>query len=188
MTRFRRIALFPALASLGIALASPLAIAQVAPQGGPPEAPHGGPHGGPMHMMIPPVPPGVTLTDEQKAQVQAIFDKAREDGHEIHQQMKALHEQIRTELATEGNLNRAALRKLSRQEERLQAKEADSRLETMEKIHDLLTPEQRRQGNETMEKLKSLHEQIRALVGNPPPPPYGGPDGGPGPNAPADAH
>ncbi|GAC88314.1 hypothetical protein NBRC3257_0238 [Gluconobacter thailandicus NBRC 3257] len=171
MTAFRLFAFLPVAASVGL-LAAPL-LAQAHP--GQPVAPHAGMHGdhGPGDMP-PPFPPGVALTDAQKAQVHTIFKQAHEDMKAQHEKLKALRDKIRTELSAEGDLNRSLLTDLTRQESELHAQEAQARLATQEKLHDVLTPDQRRQANATMEKIRSLHEQLDAIMGHPPedgPPP-----------------
>ncbi|GAD09629.1 Spy/CpxP family protein refolding chaperone [Gluconobacter japonicus] len=165
MTAFRTSVFLSFAASVGL-LTAPL-LAQAHPNQSAPL--HAGMHGdhGPGDMP-PPFPPGVILTDAQKAQVHTIFKQAHEDMKAQHEKLKDLRDKIRTELSAEGDLNRSLLADLTRQESELHTQEAQARLATQEKLHDVLTPEQRRQANVTMEKIHSLHEQLDAIIGHPP--------------------
>lgn len=167
MTIFRPVAFLPVIAALGLAMAPLVASAEGhhSPDGLRP--PPGGPHGGPGHMM-PPIPPGVTLTATQKAKFKTIFDKAHQDEHALRLEGRAIDEKIHAALETAGDLDRSALADLSRQEDAVKAKISALHLETMEELHDLLTPAQRQQAKDTMDKLKALHEQMKALMGHPP--------------------
>lgn len=120
-----------------------------------------------------PVPPGVVLSDSQKAQVKALLTGGHAAEHERHQKLDALRHQIMDGLTVEGALDREHLAQLGAQEAALHAEEAQGRLTVQEKIHDLLTPEQQHQASVTAHKLHDLHEQIDALTGRPPEPPVG---------------
>lgn len=167
MTIFRPAAFLPVVAALGLTIAPLVASAEGhhAPDGM--RAPPGGPHGGPGHMM-PPIPPGVTLTTAQKAKLKTIFEKAHQDEHALRLEGRAIEDKIHTALETAGDLDRSALADLSKQEDAVKTKVSALHLETMEELHDLLTPAQRQQAKETMDKLRDLHEQMKALLGHPP--------------------
>jgi len=117
-----------------------------------------GPHG---HL---PVPPGVELTAEQKVQWRIISEQVKKDDAGLRKDGRALHEQIGDALMSEGALDRTKLADLLRQENALHVREEQARLEIMEKLHDLLTPAQRKQARETADKMKALHEQLWALM------------------------
>ncbi|MFT8366241.1 MAG: Spy/CpxP family protein refolding chaperone [Gluconobacter cerinus] len=171
MTAFRLSVLLPALASVGLLAGSALAHAHPGAPGPQPDGMHGRPGPG---GMLPPFPPGITLTEAQKAQVHKIFSQGHEEMKARHEKLKALRDKIRTALSAEGDLDRTLLADLTKQESDLHVQEAQARLETQEKLHDILTPEQRRQANTTMEKIRSLHDQLDAIMGHPPedgPPP-----------------
>ncbi|WP_244177973.1 Spy/CpxP family protein refolding chaperone [Gluconobacter albidus] len=167
MTILRPTAFLPVIAALGLMGTPLVASAQAHHAADWVQPPPGGPRGGPGHMM-PPVPPGVTLTAAQKTKLKAIFDKAHQDEHALRLEGRTIEDKIRDALSAVGDLDRTALTDLNGQENALKAKVSALHLETMEQIHDLLTPAQRQQGKETMDKLKALHEQMRALMGHPP--------------------
>ncbi|WP_249199552.1 Spy/CpxP family protein refolding chaperone [Gluconobacter sp. Dm-62] len=172
MTIFRPVAFLPVIAALGLAAAPLTASAEGhhAPGGG--QHPPGGPHGGPGHMM-PPIPPGITLTAAQQAKLKTIFEKAHQDEHALRLEGHVIEGKIHDALDAVGDLDRATLADLGKQEDSIKAKVSALHLETMEQLHDLLTPAQRQQAKETMDKIKALHEQMKALMG---PPPEGEPD------------
>lgn len=167
MTIFRPAAFLPLVAALGIVAAPFVASAEGrhTPDGIQP--PPGGPHGGPGHMM-PPIPPGVTLTAAQKTKLKALFDKSRQDERALRLEGKAIESKIHSALEVTGDLDRSALAELRQQEDAIKSRMSTLRLETMEQVHDLLTPEQRQQAKDTMDKIKALHEQMKALMGEPP--------------------
>ncbi|WP_228121032.1 Spy/CpxP family protein refolding chaperone [Gluconobacter cerevisiae] len=167
MTILRPTALLPAMVALGLMGTPLLASAQAHHVSGWVQPSLGGPRGAPGHMM-PPVPPGVTLTADQKTKLKAIFEKAHQDERALRLEGRAIEEKIHDALSSVGDLDRATLTDLNGQENELKAKVSALHLETMEQLHDLLTPAQRQQGKETMTKLKALHEQMKALMGHPP--------------------
>ncbi len=173
MTILRPAAFLPVIAALGLVVAPLAASAQGhhAPDGNRPP-PGGAPFGGPGHMM-PPIPPGVTLTTAQKAKLKTIFEKSHQDEHALRLEGRAIEGKIHDALGTVGDLDRTALADLGKQEDVVKTKVSALHLETMEQLHDLLTPAQRQQAKETMDKIKALHEQMKALMG---PPPEGEPD------------
>ena len=167
MTILRPAVFLPVIVALGLMGSPLLASAQAHHAFDGVQPPPGGPRGGPGHMM-PPVPPGVTLTTAQKAKLKVIFEKAHQDERALRLEGRAIEDKIHDALSAVGDLDRATLTGLSGQENALKAKVSALHLETMEQLHDLLTPAQRQQGKETMDKLKALHEQMKALMGHPP--------------------
>ncbi|MBS1054115.1 Spy/CpxP family protein refolding chaperone [Gluconobacter kondonii] len=167
MTILRPAVFLPVIAALGLMGTPLLASAQAHHAFDWVQPPPGGPRGAPGHIM-PPVPPGVTLTAAQKTKLKAIFEKAHQDERALRLEGRAIEDKIHDALSAVGDLDRTALTDLSGQENALKAKVSALHLETMEQLHDLLTPAQRQQGKETMDKLKALHEQMKALMGHPP--------------------
>lgn len=108
------------------------------------------------------------MTTAQKAKLKTIFEKAHQDEHALRLEGRAIEDKIHTALETAGDLDRSALADLSKQEDAVKVKVSTLHLETMEELHDLLTPAQRQQAKETMDKLRDLHEQMKALLGHPP--------------------
>ncbi|KXV18332.1 hypothetical protein AD934_08905 [Gluconobacter oxydans] len=173
MTIFRPAAFLPVIAALGLVVA-PLAASAEGHHGsdGHRPPPGGAPYGDPGFMM-PPIPPGITLTTAQKAKLKTIFEKSHQDERALRLEGRAIEGKIHDALSVAGDLDRAALADLGKQEDEVKAKVSALHLDTMEQLHDLLTPAQRQQAKETMDKIKALHEQMKALMG---PPPEGDPD------------
>lgn len=169
MTIFRPAAFLPVIAALGLVVAPLMASA---------EGHHGfdghrPPPGGGPGFMMPPIPPGITLTTAQKAKLKAVFEKAHQDERALRLEGRAIEGKIHDALSVPGDLDHTALADLGKQEDEVKAKVSALHLDTMEQLHDLLTPAQRQQAKETMDKIKALHEQMKALMG---PPPEGDPE------------
>lgn len=167
MTIFRPAAFLPVIAALGLAAVPLAASAQGHHAPGGNQPPPGGPHGGPGPMM-PPIPPGITLSAAQQAKLKTIFEKTHQDEHALRLEGRAIEDKIHDALGTVGDLDRTTLADLGKQEDAVKAKVSALHLETMEQLHDLLTPAQRQQAKETMDKIKALHEQMKSLMGHPP--------------------
>lgn len=169
MTAPRHALFLSAMIALGMAQVPMLTSAHASPlanSGHDHHRPGGFPHGH-GEMMMPMIPPGVTLTADQKDKFKAIFEKAHQDERALRLEGRTLDEKIHDALMDVGQLNRASLSTLNAQSDAIHAKASALRLETMEQVHDLLTPEQRQQNKVTMEKIKALHEQMQALFHHP---------------------
>ncbi|QDH16309.1 Spy/CpxP family protein refolding chaperone [Swingsia samuiensis] len=116
---------------------------------------------------FPPLPASVKLNEQQKAELHGVLHLAHEQSQIVHEKLRTVREKMNAALYADGELDHASLNELLHQEAVLYEQEARSRLEVQEKIHDILTPEQRKQAIEAMRKVKELHKQIDALIAPP---------------------
>jgi Spy/CpxP family protein refolding chaperone len=104
---------------------------------------------------------GVGATAEQKAKLQAIHEAARKDMEAIRQGGRALHDQMRAELA-QPNVDQGAVEKL-RQQMLAQHDAASKRItQAMLDASNVLTPEQRKKMSEQFAQRRAMMERHRA--------------------------
>ena len=123
---------------------------------------HGGWHHDGMEILH-----GLDLTDAQKTEVHKIMQANWSQMKPVMQQMHAIHEQIVTKLTAAGAVSEADLTPLVQQEETLRNQMDEGRLSTALQIRGLLTPAQLAKAASTHQQLEALHEQERAVVGEP---------------------
>jgi Spy/CpxP family protein refolding chaperone len=83
----------------------------------------------------------LNLTTEQQAQIKAIRDQEKTASQGLRQQMKTAREKLGTLMA--GNADDGQLRQQHAQVQQLSQQLSDRRFDTMLKIRNVLTPEQR---------------------------------------------
>ena len=108
---------------------------------------------------------GVTLTENQQAQVHALMQSEHQSTRSLRQQVHAIHEQIETTLLSSGNVTEATLAPLQQQEASLMQQLEAEHLSSQIAIRNLLTADQLTQAASTHAKMVSLHDQERALHG-----------------------
>jgi Spy/CpxP family protein refolding chaperone len=126
-----------------------------------PQRPAGGP---------PPPPPlmnehlarELNLSDEQNAQVKAVFDAEHATVEGLMKKLDDLREQLRAATAN-GQFDEAQVRSLANQQGQTQADLIVEHERTKAKIYSLLTAEQR-------SKLEQLHERMKTPFPGPRPP------------------
>ncbi len=118
------------------------------------------------------------LTPDQRSKVHDLIKSNREAIRPIQEQIHALREQLAARLTGTSPVRLDDLLPLQEQIAKLRDQAARQRLETALAIRALLTPDQISRVAEVQQKLQSLHQQIRELVG--PPGPEGCPMAGPG--------
>jgi Spy/CpxP family protein refolding chaperone len=151
--KFKHLALVAATAgllTLGVARAQPA------------EHGHGGWHHDGLEILH-----GLDLTDAQKAEVHKIAKANWAQMKPIMEQMHSIHEQIVTKLTTTGAVTEADLTPLVQQEETLRSQIDTARLSTVLQVRGLLTPAQLSKAASVHQQLEALHEQERAVVGEP---------------------
>jgi Spy/CpxP family protein refolding chaperone len=122
---------------------------------------HGGHHGG--HRGGFNFLEGVTLTPDQKTQIQQITQASRGTAKPLVQQLHADHKQIGDLLAGTGTVTQAQLTTIQQQADQIRQQLESQRLATALQIRALLTPAQLAQSAQTHAQLESLHEQERAV-------------------------
>ncbi len=110
---------------------------------------------------------GLDLTDAQKSEVHKIMQANWSHMKPVMQQARTLHEQIVTKLTGTDAVTQADLTPLVQQEEQLRSQLDTARVTTALQIRGLLTPAQLAKAASTHQQLEALHEQERALVGEP---------------------
>jgi periplasmic protein CpxP/Spy len=94
----------------------------------------------------------LNLTAEQQTQIKTIRDQEKTASESLRQQMKTAREQLGTLMA--GNASDAQLRQQHDQVRQLGQQLGDRRFDTMLKIRNVLTPEQRTKAAELMKQHK----------------------------------
>ncbi len=116
-------------------------------------------HGGGMEFLH-----GISLTDAQKAQVQAIHKAGWAQMKPLMQQMRAVHEQIVTKMLAAGDVTAEAMAPLVAQEEALRNQMDSLHLSQTLQMRALLTPTQLAQAASTHAKIEALHAQEHAVM------------------------
>jgi Spy/CpxP family protein refolding chaperone len=99
------------------------------------------------------------LTPEQSEQIRAIHQQSQEDRDTLYQQLKAAKEDMRSLLSSDATAEE--LREQHQQLQNLQQQASDRRFETMLQIREVLTPEQRNQMAELMQKHRGSNETVQ---------------------------
>lgn len=130
--------------ALGAANLAHAADTTAAPSDSKPTMHHKGMHGGPHEMMF----KGLNLTDAQKQQIRDIMKSQRENMKRPSlDERRAMHELIASDTFDKA--------KAEAQIDKMEAQHKDmalSRIETQNKIYNILTPEQKKQFNANFEK------------------------------------
>ncbi|HVN88415.1 MAG TPA: periplasmic heavy metal sensor [Candidatus Binataceae bacterium] len=132
-----------------------------------------GPGGGHMPMMM--LLRNVNLTADQQAQVHKIMDANFTEARPLMKQLHSIHEQIADKLMGSGNVSEADLTPLQTQENQVRQQLDQQMMATALKIRGVLTPAQLAKASELHTKMKALHAQMEALMGEDGPPPPMGP-------------
>ena len=126
------------------------------PAGGPPPPPP------PPPLMNEHLARELNLSDEQNAQVKAVFDAEHSTVEGLMKKLDDLREQIRAATAN-GRFDEAQVRTLANQQGQTQADLIVEHERTKAKIYGILTAEQR-------SKLEQLHERMKPPFAGPRPP------------------
>lgn len=165
--RFHRL-----LLAFGLLAVSAMPMAAFAAYGG--RGP-GGPDafGGPMPMPLMMILRHVNLTADQQSQIQQILEANFTQNQPLMQQLRSTRESIADKILSPGKVSAADLAPMQAQEARLHQQLAQNMAATALKLRAVLTPEQLSQAASLHSKIKALHDQMRALMGDQPPPPPG---------------
>jgi Spy/CpxP family protein refolding chaperone len=110
---------------------------------------------------------GVTLTDEQQAQLHQLLQASHAQIKPLEQQIHALRKQIFDQLASAAAVDGTQITALQQQAAQLREQVDEQRLATALQIRALLTPAQLAQAAQIHQQLASLHAQMKNLVGRP---------------------
>jgi Spy/CpxP family protein refolding chaperone len=124
-------------------------------------------HAGPWHHDGMEMLHGLNLTDAQKSEVHKIMKANWAQMKPVMEQARTIHEQIMTKLTGTDAVTQADLTPLVQQEEALRAQLDTARVSTALQIRGLLTQTQLAKAASTHQQLEALHEQERAIVGEP---------------------
>lgn len=92
----------------------------------------------------------LNLNADQKAQIKQIRDQAKSDSQSLRQQMRAAFEKQQSLMA--GNASDDQIRQQHREVQALRQQAAERRFDTMLKIRQVLTPEQRTKAAQLMKE------------------------------------
>jgi len=157
-------------ASPAAALAQPFAL------GGPGDAPL------PMPLMM--IVNHANLTQQQQAKVHQIMSSNFAQAQPLMKRLHDLHDQIGDKLMSTGAVSASDIKPLQQQENQIHQQLDEQMLSAALQIRGLLAPQQLRKAADLHNKLKSLRQQMDALMGEngpimimggPPPGPLPGP-------------
>ena len=103
----------------------------------------------------------LNLTDAQRAQAKAIFQKARTSVQPVRQELRQNHQAM---LEAVHNDNEAAIRTLSRAQADLRSQVVASRNVALAQFYKILTPEQRAKADQMHQAMRQRFEQRRAAA------------------------
>jgi Spy/CpxP family protein refolding chaperone len=112
-----------------------------------------GRHGGPFGMRGGPFPilRGLDLTDDQRQQIRTIGESARSNGGTLHQKLGDLQSQLQLAVFAD-TPDTQKIQELKGQIASAMAEELDARIAVETRMAAVLTPEQRAQARERVEK------------------------------------
>ena len=128
--KLRTLVLLP-IATCFLALGSTIAVAQSQPPPAPPTA-NGIPD--------PPWARNLNLTAAQRSQLQTVYEKARQEGAKLHQQLMAADQQLRSLLQSQASI--AQIRQQYQEVQKIRQKLDDNRFETLLGERQVLTATQ----------------------------------------------
>ncbi|MBV8053703.1 MAG: Spy/CpxP family protein refolding chaperone [Deltaproteobacteria bacterium] len=125
-----------------------------------------GPGGGPMSMPLMMIIRQVNLTQEQQTKVHQIMGSSFAQAQPLMKQLHDIQEQIADKLMSPGTVSSTDIEPLQQQENQIHQQLEEQMLSTALQIRALLTPEQLSKAAGLHSKLKSLRQQMDALVGD----------------------
>jgi Spy/CpxP family protein refolding chaperone len=113
------------------------------------------------------------LTADQQAQVRKIMDSNFAQARPLMKQLHAIHDQIADRLMCTAGVSATDIAPLQQKEAQIRQQLDQQMLATALQIRSVLTSEQLARAAELHNKLKSLHTQMEALMGDDGPRPMG---------------
>jgi Spy/CpxP family protein refolding chaperone len=111
---------------------------------------------------------GISLTDEQKAQVKSIEQASWASLKPLMEKMRTAHESQINTLLGAGTVTAETLHPAMAQEESLREQIDAIQTSTLVQLRNVLTPAQLAQAASTHAQIEQLHEQEHALMGHEP--------------------
>jgi Spy/CpxP family protein refolding chaperone len=124
-----------------------------------------GPPGPPLPMSLMMMIRHANLTPEQQARVHQIMGSSLTRAQPLMKQLKDINDQIGDKLMSAGPLSASELEPLQQQENRIHQQLDEQSLTAALQIRGLLTPQQLAKAADLHNKLKSLRQQMDALIG-----------------------
>ena len=121
----------------------------------------GGPGGPPFRLLV------AQMTPEQRAQVREILRTDREEMRGIVKALHDAHEALTDETLATGPVTAADLAPDTQKIAALHQQLVEHGVQVMLKIRALATPEQLAKAAAAKQKLDALHDEMRALLGEP---------------------
>jgi Spy/CpxP family protein refolding chaperone len=130
-----------------------------------------GPGGGPPPMPLPPMPllmiiRHANLTPDQQKKVHEIMGSSFAQAQPLMKQLHDIHDQIADKLMSTGSVSASDIEPLQQQENQIHQQLDEQMLSAALQIRGLLTPEQLTKAADLHNKLKSLRQQMDALMGD----------------------
>jgi Spy/CpxP family protein refolding chaperone len=122
--------------------------------------------GGPMPMPLMMIIKQLNLTREQQAKVHEIMGSSFTEAQPLMKQLRDIHEQVADKLMSPGAVSSSDLEPLQQQENQIQQQLDQQMLSSALQIRALLTPAQLTRAAGLHSKLKSLRQQMDALMGD----------------------
>ncbi len=169
--KYRNVVRIFAVAAIVASVVVGAALAQEMGPGPGPGMGFGGPHmmmhgpGGPPPFMM--LLRSANLNADQQKQVRQILESDRATARGNFEKLHSIHEQIADKLLSPGSVSAADLEPLQKQAEKIQQQMDEQRLQTALKIRALLSADQLKKVAQTHQKMKSLFEQMRSIMGPP---------------------
>jgi Spy/CpxP family protein refolding chaperone len=132
--------------------------------------PPGGAIGGPLPMPLLMIVKRTNLTPAQQTKVHELLHSSFVQAQPLMKQLHAVHEQIADKLMSPGSVSASDLEPLQQQEGQIHQLLDEQMLSTAMQIRNLLTPEQLAKAAELHNQMKSLNQQMEALMGDTEPP------------------
>jgi Spy/CpxP family protein refolding chaperone len=122
----------------------------------------GGMHGSPFLMLL----SSANLTQAQQSQIQLILNSDKAQMDSLHAQLQSIHEQFAAKLLGQGSVTTSDLKPLVDQAARAEAALTENMANTAVAVRNVLTAEQVKKLADVHRKLRSLHTQVRSLLGS----------------------
>jgi Spy/CpxP family protein refolding chaperone len=126
----------------------------------------GGPGGAPLPMSLMMIIKQANLSQEQQTKVHQIMSSSFAQAQPLMNQLHDIRDQIGDKLMSTDTVSASDIEPLQQQENQIQQQLDDQMLSAALQIRGLLTPTQLTQAAALHNKLKSLRQQMDALMGN----------------------
>jgi len=126
----------------------------------------GRPGVGPLPMPLLMIVRHANLTQAQQTKVHELLHSSFAQTQPLMKRLHVIHEQIADKLMSPGSVSASDIEPLQQQESQIQQQLDEQMLTTALQIRSLLTPEQLSKAAALHNQMKSLNQQMEALVGD----------------------